>query len=100
MADRSVEEMPLRDVFTEAERVARELLDHLENGFLLKVQGLRELVEVSDRGVGPDDVEDVTVRNHAAQLLDRARFADNLYSRLDECLEVIERRVTQITSGE
>jgi len=100
MVDRRVEELPLRDVFTEAERLARELLDHLENGFLPKVQGLRELVEVSDRGVGPDDVEDVTVRNHAAQLLERARFADDLYTRLDECLETIGKKVTKITSGE
>ena len=50
MAERRVEDMPLRDVFTEVEQLARELVDHLENGFLPKANGLRELVEVA---IGP-----------------------------------------------
>ncbi len=100
MAERRADDMPLRDVFTEAERLARELIDHLENGFLPKASGLRDLVGVTDQGVGADDVHDVTVRNHAAQLLDRARFANGLYERFDECVETIGRKVARITSGE
>ena len=45
LAERRVEDMPLRDVFTEVEQLARELVDHLENGFLPKANGLRELVQ-------------------------------------------------------
>ncbi|MBQ16075.1 MAG: hypothetical protein CMJ65_03010 [Planctomycetaceae bacterium] len=100
MAERRAADMPLREVFTEAERLARELVDHLENGFLPKASGLRDLVSVSDQGVGADDVHDVTVRNHAAQLLDRARFANELYKRFDECVETIGQKVSRITSGQ
>lgn len=100
MADRLVEDLPLRDVFTEAERLGRELIDHLDNGFLPQVRALVELVEVSDAGVRRDDVEDVTIRNQAAKLLDRARFADDLYARFDRCVIAIEQSVSRITSGE
>jgi len=41
MAERRIEDMPLRDVFTEAEQLARDLVDHLENGFLPKASWLR-----------------------------------------------------------
>lgn len=100
MAERRVEDMPLRDVFTEAEQLARDLVDHLENGFLPKVSGLKELVEVDERGIGSEDIHDVTVRNHSAQLLERARFADGLYSRFDECIKTIDEKVSRITMGE
>jgi hypothetical protein len=100
MAERRIEDMPLRDVFTEAERLARDLVDHLENGFLPKASGLKELVEVNEMGIGSDDIHDVTVRNHSAQLLERARFADKLYSRFDECVEAIDQKVSRITMGE
>tara|TARA_B100000470_G_C19694930_1_gene348220 strand:- start:100 stop:228 length:129 start_codon:yes stop_codon:yes gene_type:complete len=42
----------------------------------------------------------VTVRNHVAQLLERARFADDLYTRFDECVETIGDKVSRITMGE
>ena len=100
MAERRIEDMPLRDVFTEVEQLARDLADHLENGFLPKATGLKELVEVSDQGIGSDNVQDVTIRNHSAQLLERARFADKLYSRFDECVEAIDLKVSRITMGE
>ena len=100
MAERRADDMPLRDVFTEAERLARELIDHLENGFLPKASGLKELVEINEQGIGSDDVHDVTVRNQSAQLLERARFADGMYSRFDECIESINQKVSRITMGE
>ena len=58
------------------------------------------MVEVNEIGIGSDDVHDVTVRNHSAQLLDRARFADTLYARFDECVEAIDEKVSRITMGE
>ena len=100
MAERRVEDMPLRDVFTEVEQLARELVDRLENGFLPKANGLRELVEVSEQGIGSDNVNDVTVRNHSAQLLERARFTDKLFSRFDECVAAIDEKVSRIRMGE
>jgi len=100
LAERRVEDMPLRDVFTEVDQLARELVDHLENGFLPKANGLRELVEVSEQGIGSDNVNDVTVRNHSAQQLVRARFTDKLFSRFDECVEAIDEKVSRITMGE
>ena len=100
MAERRIEDMPLRDVFTEADRLARGLVDHFEDGFLPKSSGLQELVAVSEQGNGSDDVHDVTVRNHSAQLLERARFADELYTRFDACIETIDKKVSRITMGE
>tara|TARA_B100000470_G_C19694930_1_gene348221 strand:- start:280 stop:402 length:123 start_codon:yes stop_codon:yes gene_type:complete len=40
MAERRIDDMPLRDVFTEADRLAREIVDHFEDGFLPKSTGL------------------------------------------------------------
>ena len=100
MAERRIDDMPLRDVFTEADRLAREIVDHFEDGFLPKSTGLQELLEVNAQGIGSDDVHDVTVRNHVAQLLERARFADDLYTRFDECVETIGDKVSRVTMGE
>ena len=58
------------------------------------------VLEVNAQEIGPDDVHDVTVRNHVAQLLERARFADDLYTRFDECVETIGDKVSRITMGE
>ncbi len=58
------------------------------------------LAEVSEQGIGSDNVNDVTVRNHSAQQLVRARFTDKLFSRFDECVEAIDEKVSRITMGQ
>ncbi|MED5400600.1 MAG: hypothetical protein VX669_09410 [Planctomycetota bacterium] len=42
----------------------------------------------------------MTVRNHVVQLPERARFADDLNTRLDACVETIGGRVSRFTMGQ
>ena len=97
MAVRSVEDLPLRELFTDADRLTRELIDHIDNGFIPKAQNLGELAEVRRGEVVRKDVDDITVRNNAAQLLESEDYAEQLYDRTQEYFAAINQAVSKIT---
>lgn len=99
MDDRPVEQLTLRQMFTEAERHSRELIDHLEKGFLPKAHSLLKLVRGGAADLTVDEVEDVTVYHSADQLLQSEQFTQKLYQRLDELFTAIRASVREIVEG-
>lgn len=97
---RSIEQLTLRDMFTEAERLTRELTEHLEQGFNPKVSELLQLVRPTPSGAPASNVEDITVRNHVADVLDSENFTARLYKTLDVYLEGINRSASRIVGEE
>ncbi|GAB4138079.1 MAG: hypothetical protein Tsb009_05990 [Planctomycetaceae bacterium] len=99
MADRPVDELTLREVFTEAERHSREMIDHLEKGFLPKSHSVLKLVR--NEGTEPElgDVEDITIYNTAERLLKSEEFSEQIYSRLETLMIRIDSDITEIVSG-
>jgi hypothetical protein len=100
MIDRPVEQLTARELFTEAERLTRELSDHLENGFVPRVHNLLRLVRPNPQHIEQVDVEDGVIRSHATLVLESERFTEQLYDKLQRYCEAIDRKVEGIVSGE
>lgn len=104
----SIEKQPLRDICKEAERLTRELVDHLENNLLPRTRELHDLVHpdspfdptgpvrAGQGGAGPA-VADITVRNQAASLLESQRFTEELFLKTSQYLRSIDRQMAALT---
>lgn len=79
--------------------MARELIDHLERGFLPKTRELQKLVEPPEGQPLNEEVEDLTVRIHAARLLESDLFSEELYDKLERYCASIHADVSRIMSG-
>ena len=95
MSDPKIDQLSLRDLFTDAERLTRDLIDHLEHGFIPKVQALNALMLD-----GGEQLEDLTVRNSAATVLEGHAFSQKLLDKLDNYYQAIDRTVSTITGIE
>lgn len=85
--------LPLRDVCKEAERLTRELVDHLENNLIPRTRELHELVKPESAESSGDTVKDVTVRNQASNLLESQDFTEQLFSKTRQYFETIDKSV-------
>ena len=99
MAERPLDDRTLSEKFVDAERMARELIDHLDRGFLPKTRELQKLVEPSDGQPINDDVEDLTVRIRAAGVLQSDLFTEELYDKLERYCASINADVSRIMTG-
>tara|TARA_R110002095_G_scaffold149943_1_gene129564 strand:+ start:2465 stop:2743 length:279 start_codon:yes stop_codon:yes gene_type:complete len=91
--------MTLREMFSDTERLAAELVEHLELGFIPTNEQLIRLVRVVPDGIEQRQVEDISVRNQAAELLKCDNFTQDLFEKLDEYLKAIDLSVNQIVDG-
>lgn len=94
MAERPVSQQTLREQFTHAEQLTKELVDHLEHNLLPKIHDLKKLVQTELKGEAV--VEDITVRNHASDVLESARFADEVSDKMTAYFTSINQSVARI----
>ena len=99
MADRTVEQLTLRELFTNSERLSRELVGHLEHGFLPQVQNLRRVSRAGLNAAESTQIEDVTVRNLVARVLEGEEFTNRLYKSLAGHLAAIDKSVGEIVNA-
>ena len=99
MADPSPENMTLREVFVQADRFTRELAEHLEQGFIPKTETLINLVRPSQDGSLATNIKDITVRNQVNNLLESENFTEQLYVKLKNFCDVIEKNTSDIIEG-
>ncbi|HEV8002273.1 MAG TPA: hypothetical protein VGP63_20450 [Planctomycetaceae bacterium] len=99
MADRPVQSYSLREMLVEAERLSRELSEHLDQSFLPKCLELTRLVRPIN-GEPPDEraLEDVTLRTQAARVLDTDTFTEKVFEQLLEYCKAIEGSVNKIAT--
>lgn len=99
----SIEKQPLRDICKEAERLTRELVDHLEHNLLPRTRELHDLVrpdspfDASGQTVAGPAVADITVRNQTASLLESQRFTEELFLKTSQYLQSIDRQMAALT---
>jgi hypothetical protein len=92
----SPDSLTLRQKLIEADKLARELTDHLERGFVPRVHNLRR---VTQHGTEDSEVvTDVTVRSTADQVLESDDFARGLSTLLQTFLTSIDAETRQITT--
>ena len=96
MAERPVSQQTLREQFTHAEQLTKELVDHLEHNLLPKIHDLKKLVQTELKGEAV--VEDITVLNHAVHVLESARFADEISDKMSDYFTSIKQSVARIIS--
>jgi hypothetical protein len=99
MADRPMQSLSLREMLVEAERLSRELSEHLDQSFIPKCLELTRLVRPIN-GEPPDvrALEDVTLRTQAARILETETFTENVFQQLSEYCSAIEGAVNKIAS--
>ena len=91
MAERPVEQLTLRDMFTNAEWLVRDLAAHLNQAFRPKSRALIELVQTripEER----DAIPDSTVRSNMAAILSSDDYSQTLFQKLDRYLAAIDER--------
>ena len=98
MSERPLEQLTLREMVISAEHLIRELSMHLEQAFLPKVNALEKMVAAHATQDECSLVQDVTVRNQAALVLQSDEFSQRLYKKLNDCLAAIERGTNQALS--
>jgi len=90
----SLENVPLHTVCKEAERLTRELIDHLERNLIPRTREVHDLVKPdSPFNASGAGVQDVTVRNQVSTLLESQEFAEQLFTRARLNLEAIDASI-------
>jgi hypothetical protein len=99
MVERTLKQMTLREMLIEAERLTRELSEHLDQAFIPKCHELSRLLRPIN-GEPPDirALEDVTVRTQAARILETENFTESIFGKLSEVCTAIDAAVNKITS--
>ena len=105
MARRNLDELTLRDKFKEAHLVAREFTEHVEQGFLPRCKQLGRLVRpkfesAKDYEIDEEaNIEDVTIRNEVARVLESENYTDELFQGVRAYLESIDQEIDHILLG-
>jgi len=94
-----LETMPLRDRIREAERLSRELAQHLELDFLTKVHSVRSTTRTDRHGHQHEHVADNTVRTAVDAVLNSHEYTMELTRKLERFLNSINREMHALVSG-
>ncbi len=89
--------MTLRQKLIEADKLTRELMDHLERGFVPKVHHLRRVTRHGSE-IENESITDLTVRSTADLVLDSSAFAAELTRGLEQFLAAIDAEMSQTRS--
>lgn len=92
--------LPLRELFTLSERLSRELMEHLEQSFMPRVNDLERQVRGYGNAAERTAISDVAVRNSAASVIKSADFANSLFNKLRTHLQAIEDGTRAVLSNE
>jgi hypothetical protein len=92
MAERPIEDLTLREMFSNAEWLIRDLTEHLQQSFYPRSRSLLDLVRTFNNPAELDAVPDGTVRSQVAALLGSDEYSQTLFQKLDRHLAAIEER--------
>lgn len=94
-----LENVPLQDLCKEAERLTRELIDHLERNLVPRTREFQGLVRPTSEFDSGENVQDITIRNQARSLLESQDFTEQLYKKTSQYLAAIDREVGRLTGN-
>ncbi len=93
MSDPPIEQLTLVEIFSQTDQLTRELCDHLEQGFLPKVESLQGLVDAAQQKTDQQQATDFTVHSQVANALSSDDFTQQLCTKLDRFLRAIDQTV-------
>ena len=91
-----LENLTLRNKLNEAERLLRELIHHVEHGFVPKAHLLRRHARQGNDPKTQHEITDLTIRDSAEKLIHSDDFSRQLCDQLTEFLSSIEADVNRI----
>lgn len=94
-----LENVPLQDLCKDAERLTRELIDHLERNMIPRTTEFQTLVRPESAFDTGSDVQDITIRNQAKSLQESQEFTEQLYQKTSQYLDAIDREVGRLTGN-
>jgi len=89
----------LREKIREAERVTRELREHLELNFAPKSHELKKMCRSPDDRPDAEHFADVTIRSQCSQVIQSDRFTAGLDDQAEDLYAAIVVEVEEIASG-
>ncbi len=92
------ESLTLRDQLNGADRLVREITDHLERAFVPQAHQLRVVTRISGEAE-TSQLEDVTLRSQIDTLLKSDDYTKEMSERLQTYLASIGKEVGKIVSG-
>ncbi|MFN0053416.1 MAG: hypothetical protein ACKV0T_14630 [Planctomycetales bacterium] len=92
MIDRPIEQLTLRELFTNTEWLMRELSEHLEQSYAPRARSAQESVRSFDRAEERSEIPDATIRAGMSLLLRSDEFSQQLFTRLGDHLTAIEKK--------
>jgi len=92
MAERPIEELTLREMFTNSESLVRDLIEHLSKSFHPKSRALGELVRSFNVPAERDVIPDSSIRTHVSTLLASDEYSQAIFQKLNRYLQAIEDR--------
>jgi hypothetical protein len=99
MAEHPIEQLTLREMFTNAETLIRDLEDHLQHSFRPKARAVDEAVRTYDQPAERDAIPDSAIRHHVAALFSSDDYSESLIKKLDKYLAAIEERSQEAISS-
>jgi hypothetical protein len=90
-----LDHLTLQQKLSEAEKLVRDLIDHLEHGAIPKMHILRRTANPGGEPDEPSDVTDMTVRSTVESVLNSGRFTDQVSKQLSSYLAAISDEVEQ-----
>lgn len=94
-----LENVPLQDLCKDAERLTRELIDHLERNMIPRTRDFQALVRPDSAFDTGKNVQDITIRNQAKTLQESQEFTEQLYQKTSQYLDAIDREVSGLTGN-
>jgi hypothetical protein len=94
-----IENVPLQDLCKDAERLTRELIDHLERNMIPRTKEFQSLVRPDSAFDTGSHVQDITIRNQAKTLQESQEFTEQLYQKTSQYLDAIDREVGRLTGN-
>lgn len=99
MAERTIEQLTLREMFTNAELLVRDLVEHLNKSFHPQSRALSESVRSNNLPDERDAISDSAIRTHVSTLLSSDDYSQAFFQKLDRYLQAIEDRSQGAISG-
>ncbi len=99
MAERPIEQLTLREMFTNAESLVRDLVEHLDKSFHPNLRSLGETVRSYNLPDERDAIPDASIRTLVTTLLGSDDYSQVFFRRLDQYLQAIEDRSREAISA-
>ena len=86
----------LRNKLNEAERLTRELIHHVEHGFIPKARELRRTARHGNKPTEQDQITDTTIRSSVEKVVKSDDFTRKLCQELSDYLQSIDKDMDRI----